>query len=83
MKRRQKIFHKIFISTIMFLGLLGCEDEVRQTLSPYLFSGLQTIAAGLVAGLEQQVYPKGPTSTAQPVSTSSSTTPTPTPTPSV
>jgi hypothetical protein len=80
MKRRRKIYQTLFISTITVLGLMGCDDSVRQTVAPYLFTGLQTIAAGFVAGLEQQVYPKGSTSTAQTVTTPTPT-PIPTPTP--
>jgi hypothetical protein len=65
MKRISKIAGLILISFLSLATVGGCDDGVRQTVSPYLFTGLQTIAQGLIAGLEQQVYPEGSTSSPQ------------------
>ncbi len=65
MKRRPRMIGKIGMAVITLLIVTGCTDGVRQTIAPYFFTGLQTIAAGLVAGLEQEVYPEGSTSSSQ------------------
>lgn len=72
MRRTPRIYGGIIVAVVSLLIGAGCEDGVRQTVAPYFFTGLQTIAAGLVAGLEQQVYPEGSTSTAQSTTTSTS-----------
>jgi hypothetical protein len=48
---------------MVVLSATGCTDGVRQTMTPYIFDGLANIASGLIAGLEQQVFPEGTGST--------------------
>ena len=84
MKRAAGFLVLIIVATALMVTVSGCQDGVRQTMVPYVFSGLQTIAdslvgdlqsepdasgevvsglqsitAGLIAGLQRQVYPKG------------------------
>jgi hypothetical protein len=49
---------------MVVLSMVGCTDGVRQTMTPYVFDGLGQIIEGLIAGLEQQVFPEGNSSSA-------------------
>ncbi len=37
----------------------GCTDGVRQTMTPYVISGLGEIVDGLLQGLSEALYPEG------------------------
>ena len=59
------IMRKAVISALPILFMLplaGCTDGVRQTFVPYLTSGLNSIADGLVKALESELYPENSSS---------------------
>lgn len=57
MRRTTKIAAMILIATVSLAANLGCRDGVRQTLTPYLFSGLQTIGQDLAGNLSSTFTP--------------------------
>ncbi len=59
MKRKVKTCTLVCLAVFSLLVATGCVDGVRQAIVPQLFSGVQTIADGLITGADPNSLTSG------------------------